>query len=282
MASFRLKKKKEKKKVLNQFSVATGKKTTKKYSNSLYNSVVKDTVKKYNKQQDRNRKAREKRELKKSKIEKAGLTGLISPNTPDKDWEKAWKKAVNIKRQEEKRNYLISIGVKPEHINSKLLNSSWEKINSITPEKNPELFGIKKLSKVYEVEDFLMVAFHDTSYDLNFEDVWMYYKDWNEKELKREIKNIISLEIHDNPDDSDGYSGDIQVNSGTYSEMLSMKKYYKITKYSTVFSNKWTLRGALSLTACALNYSTENNRRIVYRDIKAYFIKNIKDIGKEL
>ena len=93
---------------------------------------------------------------------------------------------------------------------------------------------------------------------------------------------MIALEIHDNPDDSSGYAGDIQIYDGTYNDMLAMKNYFNVIKYNTVFSNRWSVRGALALTACALNYSTEYNRRIVYRDIKEYFTKNIKEISREL
>lgn len=232
---------------------------------------------------EKNRKQKAKRDAKKAIIEKNGLQGYLSPDTPDKDWDKALKKAVRAKRIDTKRNQLLNIpGILKDKIlslsDSKIDRYTYKDIKNLNENTHSELFK-------YTCDCGMWLGYFSNDGQVGVGNMLTsidFYMGYSIEELKAIIPDLISKEIDSG---SSGKAGDFMIlidNSNTFDIHQMMKVYHKLEYSDIVMPGKldWTPKEMLTLICACMEYGREDNRKTIYHELKQYFKKYGNGLGK--
>ena len=244
---------------------------------------------------DKNRKQKAKRDAKKAIIEKKGLQGYLSPDTPDKDWDKALKRAVRAKRIDTKRNQLLNIpGILKDKIlsfsDSKIDSYTFDEISHVSEYTHPELFKQQAKRqpgsrKTYTCDCGIWIGYFSNDgqvgagYMLSTLD---FYLGYTVEELKAMLPDLLSQEMDSG---SSGKAGDFMIlidNSKTFDIHQMMQVYHKLEYSDIVMPGKldWTPKEMLALICSCVEFGREDNRKTIYTELKQYFKKYGNGLGK--
>lgn len=244
---------------------------------------------------EKNRKQKAKRDNKKKIIEQRGLQGYLSPDTPDKDWDKALKRAVRAKRIDTKRNQLLNIpGILKDKIlsfsDSKIDSYSYDEINHVSEYTHPELFKQQAKRqpgsrKTYTCDCGIWIGYFSNDgqvgvgYMLSTLD---FYLGYTVEELKAMLPDLLSQEMDSG---SSGKAGDFMIlidNSKTFDIHQMMQVYHKLEYSDIVMPGKldWTPKEMLAMICACLEFGREDNRRTIYNELKQYFKTYGNGLGK--
>ena len=134
--------------------------------------------------------------------------------------------------------------------------------------------GIRMKKEIYVFDTFLLVVFCTYKYDV--ETIYNSFAGFTIDEIKLYIKAMLDKsEDERNYDDWDR----VDVYTGTKEEVETILKLkYEKRNFSRMLTNRFTVKGALSLIATVLMCLNGCDAMIAYRDLKSYF--NNFEIGK--
>lgn len=278
MASKRQRKKNEKNALIKR--AASLPKWSEKQAENLTFSELKAIVPREEKRAEKNRKARERYNEKKQKIDQYNLEGLKPSDSLEKI-EKAIKKKQRSekyqKTKERNKRRLEESGLLPEDFPKGWQKMGKDKLSSFIPDAQDAILD--------SGEVWLYIGWGDRAQYRRAADVFgganaIWYGGRTNDELRDDVKQIVNTK---GLDGSSGHSGDTVITYGSRSEVEQFKNFHEMRGYQTIFfGNEFTEHALLSYTMAAIDSSPEDNRDYIVQrvngflssaDLKGYRIK---------
>ena len=131
------------------------------------------------------------------------------------------------------------------------------------------------MKDIYYSDTYLLISFSDSENDL--EENWTLFAQQDIETLQEYIKSVIHNDKMINDPD---YWNKVEIETGKFEDLRRVLEYKRNLGYKCTFSNKFTLKGVLSLMATAVTYANGYEVIPTYYNLKSYFKQNIPEICK--
>lgn len=267
MANKRIRKKKQK-----QFVKQVAKK--KGYSHKEINSFTQQEIIEILKREKKNSKQRQLYKKKKALIDEFKLEASPRDSLAKIELlvEKA-KRKKPLKRnklKDRKASWLYQKGIP---FNDEDLKKPWSDIYAM------EVAQLDKGKKIYHASEYLYVGHADKVGEIDILRLQIHYESLTNNELKRAIEERLASY---SAEGSNGRAGDVIL--AVFDTPQSNRFIIKDNErrgYQTILTRDFTLNGALKLTAILLDNCREDERKVIYKFLNAYFKKYTHELWEK-
>lgn len=129
------------------------------------------------------------------------------------------------------------------------------------------------MKDIYYSDTYLLISFSDSEDDLK--ENWALFAQQDIETLQEHIKSVIhNNKMQNNPN----YWNRVEIEIGKFEDLKRVLEYKRRLGYKCIFSNQFTLKGALALIATAVTYANGYETIPTYYTLKSYFKQNIPEI----